>query len=104
METMTVDEFHAAIKAQGMERIEDVTFQCPRCKTIQSAQDLIDAGAGASMNEVEKYVAFSCVGRFTKDKGCDWTLGGLFKIHELEVITPDGTHHPRFKPVVTETA
>ena len=31
------------------------------------------------------------------------TLGGLFKIHELEVVTPDGEHHPRFMPEREET-
>jgi len=98
METMTVDEFKEAIKSQNVP-IEDVTFECPRCKTLQSANDLIKAGAGKDFEEVEGYIAFSCVGRWTKDKGCDWTLGGLFQIHELEVITPDGEKHPRFKPV-----
>ena len=98
METMTLEEFKTAIKSQGKKRIEDVTFRCPSCKTLQSAQDLIDAGAGKTMDDVEKYLAFSCVGRWDKNKGCDWTLGGLFQIHELEVVTPDGKHHPRFKP------
>lgn len=99
METMTFQEYRKAVRNQGKDRIEDVTFQCPNCKTLQSAQDLIDAGAGSSFDEVEKYLAFSCVGRFTKEKGCNWTLGGLLHIHELEVITPDGEHHPRFKPM-----
>lgn len=98
MKTMTLDEFHAALKAQGTERIEDVTFKCPMCGTLQSAQDLIDAGAGTDLDDVERYLAFSCVGRWPSDKGCDWTLGGLFKLHELEVVTPDGKHHPRFEP------
>lgn len=98
MKTMTLDEFHNAMKNQGKKRIEDVTFRCPHCRTLQSGQDLIDAGAGKTMDEIEKYLAFSCVGRFTKEKGCDWTLGGLFKIHELEVITPDGKRHSRFEP------
>lgn len=98
MKTMTLKEFFAAMEAQGAKRIEDVTFRCPRCKTLQSAQDLIDAGAGKSIDEVEKYLGFSCVGRWDDKKGCDWTLGGLFCIHELEVVTPDGEHHPRFMP------
>ena len=98
MKTLTLEEFKTAIKSQGKDRIEDVTFRCPSCKTLQSAQDLIDAGAGKSMDDVEKYLAFSCVGRWNESKGCDWTLGGLFPIHKLEVVTPDGKHHPRFEP------
>lgn len=98
METMTLDEFQAALKAQG-KPIEQVTLECPRCGTLQCANDLIAAGAGNDLDEVEKYLGFSCIGRFDKSKGCDWTLGGLFKLHKFEVITPDGKHHPRFKPV-----
>lgn len=98
MHTMTLEQFHSAIRKQGRTRIEDATFRCPRCKTLQSAQDLIDAGAGESMGDVEKYLAFSCVGRFSNEIGCNWTLGGLFQIHELEVVTPDGERHPRFMP------
>lgn len=98
MQTMTIDEFEAALKAQGVP-IEDVQFRCPRCKTSQSARDLIAAGAGADFDAVEKYLGFSCVGRFDATKGCNWTLGGLFRIHELEVVTPDGKRHPRFMPL-----
>lgn len=102
METMTIKEFRDAIKSQGVP-IEDVTFQCPKCKTIQSAKDLIEAGAGETFDDVEKYLGFSCVGRWDESKGCNWTLGGLFQIHELEVVTPDGEKHPRFKPVQRDT-
>ena len=98
MKTVKLHEFHEILKEQGVP-MEEVTFQCPRCKTLQSANDLIAAGAGKNLNEVEKYLAFSCVGRFDKDKGCDWTLGGFFQMHELEVITTDGERHPRFMPV-----
>lgn len=98
METMTLDEYLKAIKAQDVP-VKNATFECPRCKTLQSAEDLINAGAGKTLEDVESYLGFSCVGRFDENKGCDWTLGGLFQIHELEVITSDGEHHPRFKPV-----
>ena len=100
MKTMTLEEYETEIKAQGAERFEDVTFRCPACKTLQNAQDLIDAGAGKNIDEVEGYLAFSCVGRWTEDKGCDWTLGGFLRIHKLEVITPDGERHPRFELAV----
>ena len=82
-------------------------------KTVQSAADLIAAKAGASMGEVEKYLGFSCVGRFTGAKSprkkpdgspCNWTLGGLFSLHELEVVTEDGEHHPSFELATPEQA
>lgn len=104
MKQVSLEEYQAEIKAQGKDRIEDVEFICPRCETKQCAQDLINAGAGTSFDDVEKYLGFSCVGRFTKDKGCDWTLGGLFRIHKLEVITPDGEAHPRFEVAAKEAA
>ena len=98
MQTMTVNEFEMALKTQEVP-IEEVTFRCPMCKTLQSAKDLINAEVGANLDEVEKYLAFSCVGRWDKNKGCNWTLGGLLQIHELEILTKDGKKHPRFMPV-----
>lgn len=106
MKTQTLEEYHAGLKAQGVP-IEHVALKCPMCHTIQSAQDLIAAGAGKNMDEVEKYLGFSCFGRWTHQKpppkekgtqhGCNWTLGGLFQCHDLEVVTPDGKKHPRFE-------
>lgn len=113
MKEMTIEQFQAAIKAQGVSRVEHVAFICPMCKTIQSANDLITAGAGNNMDEVEKFVAFSCIGRWTSapaprntpdGKPCNWTLGGLFKLHDLEVVTEDGKHHPRFALATPEQA
>ena len=108
MKKLTLDEFRAALKAQGVDR-EDYAFKCPMCGTIQSGRMLINAGAGSDFDAINGVVGFSCVGRFTgktspsveKDKnhGCNWTLGGLFQIHTLEVITPDGAPHPHFEPV-----
>jgi hypothetical protein len=110
---MTVEEFHAALKAQGMTSREDFAFVCPLCKCVQSARDLIQAGAGADFESIEKYLAFGCVGRFTGAKSprakpdgkpCDWTLGGFFRLHRLEVITEDGQAHPRFELATPEQA
>lgn len=105
MQTMTLDEYKAAVKAQGVPH-EHIAMKCPMCGVIQSGADLISAGAGSDFDEVEKYLAFSCVGRFTgaesprkkpDGKPCNWTLGGLFSLHKLEVVTPDGKKHPRFE-------
>lgn len=116
MNSMSLDEFKAAIQAQGVPLLH-AAFSCPMCGTVQSASDLIAAGAGADLDAVECYLAFSCVGRFTgagpalngkrarhPGGGCDWTLGGLFQLHELEVVTEDGRRHPRFMPVAAEVA
>lgn len=94
---VSLDEFQGMMREQGVP-IMDVTFKCPRCGTLQSGNDLVKAGAGSTFEEIEPYLGFSCVGRFAKGKGCDWTLGGLFHIHELEVIDSDGVAHPRFIP------
>jgi hypothetical protein len=104
---MSLEDFKAAILAQGVPK-EHFAFVCPMCGCIQSATSLINAGAGENYYQVEKYLAFSCVGRFTgagsppatksaDSKGCNWTLGGLFSLHRLVVVTPDGVKHPRFE-------
>jgi hypothetical protein len=113
MITMTLDEWHAALKAQGVEK-EDLAFKCPMCGTIQSARDLIYVGAGPDFDTVQKYLAFSCIGRWTgagsprgiKDgKPCNWTLGGLFQTHKLEVLVDDGgKRQPYFEPATPEEA
>lgn len=112
MKTMTLDEFHAACKAQASSS-DQIVFRCPRCHTLQSARDLIAAGAGVDMTAVEKYLGFSCIGRFTgagpaknktDRKGCDWMLGGLFRLHTMEVVTPDGKRHPHFELATREEA
>jgi hypothetical protein len=114
MKTMTIEEFHVAIKAQGAGSNEHIAFKCPMCGTVQSATDLIEAGAGKTFDDVERFLGFSCFGRWTNagphkkgaapGRGCNWTLGGLFRIHELEVETPDGEKHPRFELASAEEA
>lgn len=63
-------------------------FVCPSCKTVQTANDFLELKIKPT--DIERTIAFSCIGRFTKEKGCDWTLGGLLQIHELEVVMADG--------------
>lgn len=113
MKTMTVQEFHEALKGQGVPERADLAFVCPMCGTVQSARDLIAAGAGLDFAGVERFLAFSCVGRWT-DAGpprrqldgrpCNWTLGGLLSLHRLEVVDADGVRHPRFDLATPEQA
>lgn len=106
MKSMSEKDFVATVKSQGVPR-EHLAFKCPMCGTIQSAADFIKAGAGKDFDEVSGYLGFSCVGRFLKSgpprkerdgKPCNWTLGGLFQMHDLEVVTESGERHPHFEP------
>jgi len=105
MKTMSLEEYLAALKSQGVPT-EHLAFQCPMCGTVQSGFDLIAAGVGDQFDDVEKYLGFSCVGRWLQSgdppgvpgRGCNWTLGGFMQLHKIEVVTPDGKHHPRFEP------
>lgn len=113
MKTMTIPEFHAALKAQGVSDRADLAMICPMCGTVQSARDLIAAGAGADFEAVERFIGFSCVGRWSDagsprskpdGKPCNWTLGGFFRTHKLEVIDEEGKAHPRFEVATPEQA
>lgn len=121
MEVIDVREFHARLAAQGVSNLSHACLICPVCATPQSMATLISSGA--SPERAERMIGFSCEGRLTgagawpgaKDKskkavarrrvrGCDWSLGGLFRLHQLEVKTEDGECHPRFIVASAETA
>lgn len=57
-------------------------FKCPSCGNTQTTKDFIDNG----IDTPEKKVYFSCIGRYVKGRGCDWTLGGFLKINKVSVM------------------
>ncbi len=76
-------------------------FQCVACGHEQSVVSIRAAHPELTADRVDGVVTFSCEGRLATPprkrekrpdpaKGCDWTLGGLFQIHQLEVADPDG--------------
>lgn len=110
--TLTLAEFQDACRAQAPSR-EYLVFRCPMCKTLQSAKDLIAAGAGADFDAVEQYIGFSCIGRFNgapaprkepDGQPCNWTLGGLFQFHTCEILAEDGKKYPMFELATPEEA
>lgn len=113
MRTITTKELQKELRSQGVSSL-DLAFICPMCGTVQSARDLINAKAGNTFDEVEKYLGFSCIGRFTSTgphikntppgKGCNWTLGGLFQIHKLEIIDDEAMLNPLFELATPEQA
>jgi len=71
-------------------------FVCPGCGTVQTGIDLHTIG-NVPHDKIEACLAFSCIGRFTKDRGCNWTLGALWQIHTCEIIYEDGSKRPVFE-------
>lgn len=61
-------------------------------------QEFIDAG----IENPEQKFYYSCIGRWVKGRGCNWTLGGLFQIHETEVVNEDGKPIPVFEFAAVE--
>lgn len=105
-------KFREMLWEQGVGK-DDYAFVCPACKSVQSAKSLIKAGAGDDFQSVSKYLGFSCVGRFIgagsprkkpDGKPCNWSLGGLLQLHEIEVIDAEGKVHMMFEPATKEQA
>ena len=90
-------------QAEGTEKFGDDMhywrFKCPMCKETQSFREFVDA----RVEKPDGKLYFSCIGRWVKGRGCDCTLGGLFRIHETEVIDPDGVHLPVMEFADVET-
>lgn len=66
-------------------------FRCISCGECQTYNEFKAAG----VEDPSGLVHFSCIGRYVEGRGCNWTLGGLFTIHEKEVGR-DGKMHPVF--------
>ena len=91
---MTYDEFCDEGARRFGSKGRDWKFKCSICGTVQSWQDFVDAGM--AVQEAEKYIGFSCICRFFKDKGeCDYTLGGLLRFPGI-IVDVEGEEHHRF--------
>ena len=89
MKVYTTEEWRKeGLDLYGTDNILEWPLVCPNCDTVQKGQELIDLGM--SKNEALGFLGFSCIGRFKgAKKGCDWTLGGLFQLHEAEIHADD---------------
>tara|TARA_B100000929_G_scaffold182552_2_gene144542 strand:- start:61 stop:426 length:366 start_codon:yes stop_codon:yes gene_type:complete len=112
MKVLSLEEFHEELKSQAISSPDHSAVKCPVCGTVQSKALLRDQGCPD--DKIEGQIGFSCVGRWnnagphkkdaSSDKpGCDWTLGGLFNVHTLEV-EKDGVRHPMFEVATPEEA
>ena len=87
VKTYTLEGWKAeAVRLFGP-RIEDVKFKCPACEETQSLQDFLDAGIERE-KALDRFY-FSCIGRWVKDRGCNWTLGGTLQFHKAAIDQGD---------------
>jgi len=112
LQTFSVKEFDSLLEKQGVRSSRDNAFICPACDTVQSMRSLVMAGC--SKEKVADYIGFSCEGRFShgqsptvakerNNRGCNWTLGGLFQIHKVLLKEGDQTQ-PHFAAATPEAA
>ena len=69
MKCMKVDKWNAEGERLFGNRLRDWRFVCPKCGTVQSGQDFFDAGV--PIEDIERQLGYSCIGRFNPNKGCD---------------------------------
>lgn len=78
-------------------------FKCTSCGHVQSIGEVIKRHPELDGADIKAWIYFSCEGRQWACKrekpevGCDWTLGGLFQIHKIAVVAPDGKAIPAFE-------
>lgn len=77
-------------------------FKCPRCGHVQSGESVLEHNPSLDILKIRNWIYYSCEGRHNKEHGCDWTLGGLFQIHRVEVVLDDGHVSPVFEFAETE--
>lgn len=76
------EDWLSELKSRFGEDSKKWAFKCPSCGNVQTAQDFVDNGLG----EHKDNVYFNCIGRYMKNKGCDWSLGGFLKINKISVM------------------
>lgn len=86
MKTITLEDWYKEAESKFGKDKKEWRFQCPQCGHVQTMKDFLDNNVEEAVNKFY----FSCLGRWVPSRGCDWTLGGLFQIHKVEVIHPEG--------------
>ena len=86
--TMTEEAWRAHGRELYGEDSREWKFRCVSCGNIQSHASVTERNP--EITDTSSWIFFACEGRHTDGVGCDWTLGGLFQIHKLEVTDTDG--------------
>ena len=72
------------------------SFVCPSCGHIQSIKSVLEHNPSLDLKDVQNWIHYNCEGRYNEGNGCNWTLGGLFHIHKIEIIY-NGKNIPSFE-------
>lgn len=97
----TLEEWQAEAKRLFGNDVNKWRFKCPGCGHVQTRQDYLDMGMG---KQCDRYLAFSCIGRFRqtdpmkkdlvvdfgeldKGAGCHYVGGGLFNVSPVGIET-----------------
>lgn len=75
----TAEQWLAEGKHRFGEDFEDWKFVCPKCGNVASGMEFKALGADINVIYTE------CIGRYDKNKGCDWAAYGLFDICTVHV-------------------
>jgi len=111
IKTMKVDDYFLIAENRFGRDPRKWKFVCPMCNKVQSVQDFLNLKERMDEDTIRGHIGFSCIGTFNgrgteilfndnneKSKhGCNYTLGGLFQIHTIEIKDNDGKTHPRFE-------
>jgi len=91
MKTVSWEEWKAeGVKLFGKD-ITDWRFKCPGCNNTQTMKEFINLGMDKAEAATRFY--YSCIGRWDKSQGCDYTSGGLINIAPIKVIRGDEEFH-----------
>lgn len=71
-------------------------FRCVACGHVQSVDNIRAIRPSLDLGDWRGWIHFSCIGRRIDGVGCDWSLGGLFKIHTVQVAF-EGEPMPTFE-------
>ena len=75
----TADQWKAEGEKLFGTNYENWRFKCPKCGNIASGQEFKKVGKTPNNMYCE------CIGRYVKDKGCDWAAYGLLDICTVHV-------------------
>lgn len=85
MEIINYEDWIKKAKELYGEDPDNWKFKCPICGHIQSIKSVLEHGPSLERQKVQDWIHYNCEGRINEGYGCDWTLGGFFHVHKVEV-------------------